>query len=494
MGYLSALNTNLQILCKKDAAMTAPKVSVIIPAYNQADFLKEAIKSVLDQTYNNFEVIVVNDASPDHTEQVIQQFDDPRLKHLVHQKNLGLPAARNTGMRAAEGEIIALLDSDDLFHPEKLAAHVDFLNKNPDIGSSYNARFELHHSATTIRDIWRPPLTVTLSDLVQGFPFSPSDMVLRKDWAFKVGLFGEKFVCGGEDLDFPCRLALAGCKFAGVDRVLNYRRYHSGRFRTNLTCRKDDVDRALETTFSDPNCPKTVLAKKDLAYVHHYLVLVFHGLVQDDPELISIAQDILRRAIKLDPSLLSGNPCTLIQFFLANSIWDENLCHQELLQTLFAHLPSEISYLTEQLTWAVKQGYLRRGIGNLLWGQTEKGATCLIKAKELGAQFDEIYLREITDQLISYEMEFGIEATKKAMATLSQYITKVGSRADVRWLKGCYFINQAFKNYKTNQFSKVPANIIKSVSNNPAYLTNRGIFSIFTRSLVHMMHKPTNLI
>ena len=68
-----------------------------------------------------------------------------------------------------------------------------------------------------------------ISDLVLGFPFAPSDMVLRRAWAFEVGLFDESYVEFSEDLDINCRLALAGCKFASVDRVLNYSRHHSGR-------------------------------------------------------------------------------------------------------------------------------------------------------------------------------------------------------------------------------------------------------------------------
>ena len=172
-------------------------------------------------------MIVVNDASTDNTDDVIRQFDDPRLKYIVHENNLRLSATRNTGMEASKGEIIFLLDADDLFHPDKLQAHVDFLQNHPDIGASYNARFELNHSSTTIREMWTPPLSVSLKDLVLGFPFSPSDTVVRREWAFKVGLFNPQ-VGTAEDTDFPCRLALDGCQFAGIDRALNYRRYHSG--------------------------------------------------------------------------------------------------------------------------------------------------------------------------------------------------------------------------------------------------------------------------
>ena len=109
------------------------EISVVIPAYNQAEFLREAIQSVLDQTYANFEIIVVDDASPDHTSEVVMQFDDPRVNLVAHVENRGLPASRNTGIRAARGELIALLDADDYFHPEKIETHVNYLENHPEI-------------------------------------------------------------------------------------------------------------------------------------------------------------------------------------------------------------------------------------------------------------------------------------------------------------------------------------------------------------------------
>ena len=92
--------------------MITPKFSIIIPAYNNAEFLGDSIRSCLNQTFPGFEVIVVNDASPDNTEEVIRSFDDHRIKYLVHKKNKGLSAARNTGIKASIGEYIALLDGD----------------------------------------------------------------------------------------------------------------------------------------------------------------------------------------------------------------------------------------------------------------------------------------------------------------------------------------------------------------------------------------------
>ena len=231
--------------------MWNPLVSVIIPAYNQADYLGNAIQSVLDQTYRDFEIIVVDDASPDNTQWVIKQFKDPRLRSIEHHINRHLAAARNTGIRASSGEIIALLDADDLYHPEKLKLHVEFLESNPTVGVTYNDRFEVDTSGQ-ILNLWRPPKIANYSDLVMGFPFAPSDMVIRREWLFQVDLFDESYKYFSEDLDINCRLALSGCSFSNVGRALNYRRYYRERLIKNIPLRLAAALRALNKTFISP--------------------------------------------------------------------------------------------------------------------------------------------------------------------------------------------------------------------------------------------------
>ena len=95
--------------------MKNPTVSVIIPTYNRAHLVGRAIKSVLNQTYRDFEIIVVDDGSTDNTKDIIKEFQkkDKRIKYIPYEKNKGGSAARNTGIKAAKGEYIAFLDSDD---------------------------------------------------------------------------------------------------------------------------------------------------------------------------------------------------------------------------------------------------------------------------------------------------------------------------------------------------------------------------------------------
>ena len=459
-----------------------PKVSVVIPAYNQARFLGEAIRSVLNQSYENIEVLVVNDASPDDTSQVVRNFNDPRVNLITHEENQGLPAARNTGICAASGDLIALLDADDYFHPEKLQSHVNSLVRNPEVGVTYNARYELQHSSNEIRELYRPPLILDLKDFILGFPIAPSDIVIRKEWALRVGLFDERFVCGGEDLDFFCRLALADCQFASVNRALTYRRFHSGRRRKNLACRLDDYFLALEKTFDDQRCPKEVVLLRKQARSNHYLEVASYALVQDE---IDLGQEVIREVIDLDPTWLSGSPSRLMGYFLNFGIKDETQDHQEQLMKFITNLLPEAQACSDEYDWAVAQGYLLKGVRAIIWNRCEEGENYLAQAKIKGACIDESFIQKLTALLLSYELEFGGEKTCSLLQRLSPHIRMIGSSSSLRKLRSCISVNRAFQDYSDENYLSVLSNIFWAVINNPKYLYNRGVYSIFFRSLLY---------
>ncbi len=115
----------------KKNIMNAPFFSVIIPAYNRYSSLTKAVESVLSQTYNNFELIVIDDGSADETPEIKDIFNQ-KIKY-IRQENSGVSSARNTGVSISEGTHIAFLDSDDLWLPSKLQAQADYIKKNPEI-------------------------------------------------------------------------------------------------------------------------------------------------------------------------------------------------------------------------------------------------------------------------------------------------------------------------------------------------------------------------
>ena len=104
-------------------------VSVVIPAYKQAQYVGDAIRSVQKQTWPDFEAIVVNDASPDNTSEIVRSFADPRVKLIIHGENQDYQLPEIPGYSPRREKILALLDADDMFHPEKLQMHVDFLRE-----------------------------------------------------------------------------------------------------------------------------------------------------------------------------------------------------------------------------------------------------------------------------------------------------------------------------------------------------------------------------
>lgn len=119
---------------------SAPKVSVIIPTYNRARYIGDSIRSVLFQTYRNFEIIVVDDGSTDDTTNVIEAISDPRLRY-IQQENRGRSKARNLALSLARGTFITFLDSDDLYLPNKIELQVDYLTKHPGVGMVYTSAY-----------------------------------------------------------------------------------------------------------------------------------------------------------------------------------------------------------------------------------------------------------------------------------------------------------------------------------------------------------------
>jgi glycosyltransferase involved in cell wall biosynthesis len=117
-------------ICLKEPLM---KVSVIIPTYNRAYIVREAIESGVSQTYQDFEIIVVDDGSTDNTAEIVGSVQDERIRYICHEKNRGYSAACNTGIRAAKGNIVGFLDSDDLWKPDYLDRLVCFFNRHPEV-------------------------------------------------------------------------------------------------------------------------------------------------------------------------------------------------------------------------------------------------------------------------------------------------------------------------------------------------------------------------
>jgi len=176
-----------------------PKVSVIIPTHNRAEFLYSAITSVLDQTYQDVEIIVVDDASEDNTRRVIDHFHDNRIKYFCHEKNKGEAGARNTGILNSKGEFIAFLDDDDEWLPEKLSLQVSLLDNNPKkFGLVYTGYFVIDKNSKNILSQRVPSKKGDVYNyiILKNIIGAPSTVLLRRECIEEVGLFDENIAYG----------------------------------------------------------------------------------------------------------------------------------------------------------------------------------------------------------------------------------------------------------------------------------------------------------
>lgn len=187
-----------------------PEISVVIPAYNAADLLPDAIDSVLAQTYRDFEIIVVDDGSTDSTPQVMKRYTSN--VRYIRKENGGSASARNRGIQAAEGEYIALLDSDDLWLPEKLELQMEQFRSNPNLAWSYTDWYvsEVETGRRTNRGSQTEvhPDGDVLCALLGRLFIPPSSEVIRRDVFDEVGYYDESDLhLTGEDWEFTLRVA-----------------------------------------------------------------------------------------------------------------------------------------------------------------------------------------------------------------------------------------------------------------------------------------------
>jgi len=207
-----------------------PVVSIIIPAYNTAEYIREALESVLAQTFTNFEMIVVNDGSPDTPR--LEAAIEPLRAQFVYLKreNGGPSAARNTGIREAKGEYVAFLDSDDSWFPAFLASQISLLRTDPTLDLVYSDLLLFGDSRFAGKNFMQvhpsKGSTTFESVLVEDCQIPTSGVVARRQALLDAGLFDEQFVrC--EDYDLWLRLAHRGGRIAYHCNVLGRHRVHS---------------------------------------------------------------------------------------------------------------------------------------------------------------------------------------------------------------------------------------------------------------------------
>ena len=263
--------------------MTMPTASIVVPAYNAAATLAPTLRSLLDQTFRDFEIVVVDDGSTDGTRALAESFADPRIR-IVSQANRGLAGARNSGIHHARGAFVGFCDADDLWLPEKLERHVAHLRARPAVGLSF--------AGSTMIDTAGSPIGINQTPKLRGIdaahlfcrnPIGNGSVAVfrrealdalahrplgetERDW-----WFDERFR-QSEDIEAWMRFALSGdWVIEGIEGHLTLYRVHGGGLSANIASQLDswlavrDAVAALAPEFAARYAPRAA------AYQYRYL-------------------------------------------------------------------------------------------------------------------------------------------------------------------------------------------------------------------------------
>jgi glycosyltransferase involved in cell wall biosynthesis len=266
-------------------------ISVVIPAYNAGSLLGETLDSVLAQSTPAHEIIVVDDGSSDDTAEVVARYGD--AVRYLWQKNQGQAVARNTGIQAATGEWIALLDSDDLFLPERLRRAVETIEADPGLVLVYSAFDYLYEDGSRsfypsfpAGDLW-PALRYRS-------PILPSTTTIRRSALLEAGGFRKVFI---EDWDLWFRLVRRHTAAAFQDLpecLLLYRRWDGNATNNHIRYANGMLDLIDHTLLADLSGPGRLIWKRKIeARIHHELAVELRK--SDDPRHFTHAVESLRR-------------------------------------------------------------------------------------------------------------------------------------------------------------------------------------------------------
>ncbi len=291
-------------------------VSVIVPMYGVEAYIRDTIQSVLAQTYSQFELILVNDESPDGSVAICQEFNDSRIR-IIHQKNRGLAGARNTGIRHAQGDYLAFLDGDDLWLPDKLEKHVEHLTQNRAVGLSFSPSRLIDQAGRPTGTYLNPQLKeITPEHLFRSNPVgNGSAPVIRRAVLEEISVqqnrygstetffFDEDFR-RSEDIECWMRICiLTQWQLEGIPEPLTLYRVNSSSLSASLVKQFESWQQVLNKV--DAYAPDLIEQWGHLSLAYRARLLARNSIRLRDPEMaVYFTQQMLSNA----PAILRQEP------------------------------------------------------------------------------------------------------------------------------------------------------------------------------------------
>ncbi len=302
-----------------------PIFSVVMPVFNVEKYLKHSVQSVLEQTFNDFELIIVNDGSTDSSKKCLEQIIDTRVT-IIEQENRGLAGARNTGIRAAKGKYVAFIDSDDLWHPDKLKYHFEHLQINDQVGVSYSQSALIDDNGHSLGIVQSPKINnVTFRDIICRNPIgNGSAPVVRREvldetvfWIYRNGIkfnsyFDESFR-QSEDIEYWLRIAATSqYKFEGIAQPLTFYRINNTGLSANLEQQLYYWEKAISKASLYAPEATTLWCNRAKAFQLRYLA---RRAIRSGSRKAAIK--MLRSSFKADNGIILEEPAKSITTFIS---------------------------------------------------------------------------------------------------------------------------------------------------------------------------------
>jgi glycosyltransferase involved in cell wall biosynthesis len=252
--------------------MSSPLISVVIPAYNAERTIRATLLSVLRQTVDDFEVIVVDDGSTDGTSDVVRSLGDPRL-NVLRQANMGHAGARNTGIDNSSGKYVAVVDADDLWLPRKLETQLRIFRTQPHVRALHSAAVHVDNRLRPLFIGQCPDGKNNLIDVLcfRGLPGVMCTLIAERNLLDEIGRFDQSLMIL-QDWDLAIRLARKGELYSTSDPLALYR-VHSGSQSKTLELHIEPGERILAAFFRSPNLSREIVDCRSYVYAYFYAML-----------------------------------------------------------------------------------------------------------------------------------------------------------------------------------------------------------------------------
>lgn len=276
--------------------MKDSKVTVLMSVYNGEKYLREAIDSILNQTFRNFEFLIINDGSTDRTAEILESYNDPRIKIINNERNMGLTKSLNKGLKMARGEYIARMDADDISEPNRLKKQVEFLDMHPSIGVVGINSYIIDESGNILTKMERPTSHEKIIAKILGEnQMVHGSLMMRKKLLETRGYYDEEFVLA-QDYELLLRLSSI-TKLANLSEQLHRWRRDTSRgisttkrkyqiavrdkirkvfLEKNYSLDKNYINLVLDNFLSNPKDPilYEYLTKilKDISFIPYFLI------------------------------------------------------------------------------------------------------------------------------------------------------------------------------------------------------------------------------